>query len=87
MVLQLTQDEAMALEGLKQKGITVSDLNSYFKIYHIYQIHMANPELTKTQLREKAGSTQLMINRYWNIFVEPKPVYVIKDWYSVICEK
>ena len=87
MALQLTPDEARLLDGLKLKGVKSRDIEFYFKLHHIYQVHKEHPECNKGKLRDASGMTELMVNTYWKRFVAPKPIYIIKNWDSVMCEE
>lgn len=85
MALKLTKDEARVLLALQSKGATASDIIRTIKTKNLYDIHTANPTWGKGRLAEEGFSIQV-VAEYWKSFVDPNPVYQIKDWDDVIEE-
>ena len=67
-----------ALEGLKTA-----------KIEYIHKMHSNNPTMNKTELKYSVGLgiSPKIIAEYWRLYVDPNPVYVIRDLNQTLTEE
>lgn len=86
MSLQLSREEAYLLTKLQTKNISIKEIDNLFKLKELHQKHSDNPTYVKKDL-VSPGFTMSLVRQYWDMFVEPRPVYVLRDWTQVLTEE
>lgn len=86
MAMQLSREEAYLITKMKEKNISIKTLDNLFKLKELHDIHMENPTFVKKDL-VSPGFPMPLVRQYWDMFVKPKPVYVIRDWTQTLTEE
>lgn len=85
MALELSREEAYLLTKLQTKNISIKEIDNLFKLKTLYDVHAENPTFVKKDL-VSPGFPLSVVRQYWDMFVEQKPVYVLRDWTQVLTE-
>lgn len=85
MAMQLTREEAYLLTKLQTKNISIKEIDNLFKLRELHQKHTENPTYVKKDL-VSPGFTMQLVRQYWDMFVDPKPMYIIRDWTQTLTD-
>jgi len=86
MALKLSREEAYLLTKLQTKNISIKEIDNLFKLKALHEVHSENPIYVKKDL-VSPGFPMPLVKQYWDMFVEPKPVYVIRDWTQTLTDE
>jgi len=86
MAMKLSREEAYLLTKLQTKNLSIKEIDNLFKLNELHQKHSENPTYVKKDL-VSPGFPLPLVRQYWDMFVEPKPVYVIRDWTETLTEE
>lgn len=86
MALQLSREEAYLVTKMKETHMSLKNIGLLFKLRELHQKHSENPTFVKKDL-VSPGLPMPLVRQYWDMFVEPKPVYIIRDWTETLTEE